>query len=108
MVTMSLGIAGGLQTLSNTATQERPIPMPSKNEAARLRRVVSHLDSVMDALHRASGELYPPNLKVYREDIQELIENAKETLAAIKKDLPAKKPGPQAKSQQLDFEDEAA
>lgn len=84
------------------------MPQLNKNEAARLRKVATNLDTVLDALHIAAGTLYPPSLKVFRDDIGELIESAKEVLGAIKKDLPAKKPGPQAKSQQLDFEDEAA
>lgn len=76
------------------------MPQLNKNEAARLRKVATHLEACMDALHRAQGELYPPSLKLYREDVQEVIENTQEVLKAVQRDLPARKPGPAPKAAQ--------
>jgi hypothetical protein len=63
----------------------------SKNEAARLRRVVTSLHTVLDALHRAQGELYPEPLGAYREDVRELIGGAEAAVSRIAAELPSRR-----------------
>jgi len=63
----------------------------SRTEVTRLRKVATQLDTCLDALHRAAGEMYIPPLKVYREDIEELIAATQETLEEVKKVLPPRR-----------------
>lgn len=62
----------------------------NKNEAARIRRVQQSLEKVMDALHTAQGQLYPPGLKVYKSQIAKLISEAEKLTDKIRADLPRK------------------
>ncbi len=61
----------------------------NKNEAARLRRVTTALHAVLDALHRAQGELYPEPLSSYRSDVQELIASSEAALSRVTAELPS-------------------
>ena len=63
----------------------------TKNESARLRKVAGHLDTCLDALHRAAGEMYIPPLKLYRDDVQELIAATQETLDEVRRVLPPRR-----------------
>jgi hypothetical protein len=58
--------------------------MPTKNEIARLRKVVTNLNKVLDELHQAQGTLYPEGLRQYREAIQKIIKEAQALSDKIK------------------------
>ena len=62
----------------------------NKNEAARIRRVQQSLEKVLDALHSAQGQLYPPGLKAYKGQIAKLIGEAEKLTEKIRVDLPRK------------------
>ena len=86
----------------------------TKNEAARLRKVAAHLDTCLDALHRAAGEMYIPPLKLYRDDVQELIAATQETLDEVRRVLPPRRTQAEVQSSalagyaaQVDQEDKA-
>jgi hypothetical protein len=61
----------------------------NKNHAARLRRVNKHMDRVLDALHAARGELYPAELKSYRDGLEDLMDGVEALRANIVRDVPA-------------------
>lgn len=50
----------------------------NKNHTARLKRVEKELDRAMDSLNKASGELWPAELRPFREQVETAKTNAEQ------------------------------